>query len=114
MQMILEKYEAKLNEDLTEYKEMKNNFLIVLDRRIDLITPLQTGYSYEALLDHFYGINSNKIMVPGNLLGKDSTRLEEYLLHNVNDPIYQEIAYLSIEEARQEIQKRSKEKKAEF
>jgi len=40
-----------------------------------VFSPLQTGYSYEALLDHFYGINSNKIKVPGNLLGKDNNNL---------------------------------------
>lgn len=56
--------------------------LIVLDRKIDPITPLLTGHSYEALLDHFYNINHNKIMVPASLLGGVGEQLQEYLLHN--------------------------------
>jgi hypothetical protein len=62
--------------------------LIVFDRKIDLLTPLVTAHSYEALLDHYFGINLNCIMVPGNLLNHQSEKLEPYLLNNKRDPVY--------------------------
>jgi hypothetical protein len=43
--------------------------LIVLDRKIDFITPNLTGLSYEALLDFFFGIDLNRINVPNRIFG---------------------------------------------
>lgn len=43
--------------------------LIVLDRKVDMVTPLLTGLSYECLLDFFFDINKNRIKVPGKLFG---------------------------------------------
>jgi hypothetical protein len=112
-QAILEQYERQVVED-DSISENENNCLIVLERKLDPITPLLTGHSYEALLDHFYGISHNKIMVPASLLGGVGEGPVEYLLHNERDPVYEEIAYLCIEEARDEIQRRAAEMKKEF
>ena len=79
---ILESYEKQLHEEDSIDPAESNSMLIVMDRKIDPITPLLTGHSYEALLDHFYNINHNKIMVPASLLGGVNENLQEYLLHN--------------------------------
>ncbi len=60
----------------------------MLERKLDPVTPLLTGHSYEALLDHFFGIHYNKIMVPTRLLGNVGDQPEQYLLHNERDPVY--------------------------
>ena len=67
----------------------------MIDRKIDLVTPLMTPHSYEALLDHFYGINLTSIKVPQKLLGKEGSQLEAYRLYN-KDKIYDDLAHNDI------------------
>jgi len=38
--------------------------LILLDRSIDLLTPLATQLTYEGLIDEFFGIRQNKLTLP--------------------------------------------------
>ena len=63
--------------------------LIVLDRQTDLITPLLSGLSYECLLDFFFGINMNRIDVPGKLFGNKEKKVETFLLNNKKDIVYE-------------------------
>lgn len=53
-------------------------------------------------------------MVPTRLLGNVGEQPEQYLLHNERDPVYEEVAYLCIEEARDEIERRSAAMKLDF
>ncbi|XP_001355216.3 vacuolar protein sorting-associated protein 33A [Drosophila pseudoobscura] len=58
--------------------------LILLDRGIDLLSPLATQLTYEGLIDEFYGIRQNKLNLPADLFSSDKTaegrRPEEHLL----------------------------------
>lgn len=67
----------------------------MLDRQTDFITPLLTGLSYECLLDFFFGINMNRIDVPGKLFGNEK-KVETFLLNNKKDPVYEEISFMNI------------------
>ncbi|XP_030382122.1 vacuolar protein sorting-associated protein 33A [Scaptodrosophila lebanonensis] len=40
--------------------------LILLDRGIDLLTPLATQLTYEGLIDELFGIQQNKLMMPAH------------------------------------------------
>lgn len=55
----------RLENTLEEIPEMEDagegSYLIVLDRSLDYITPMLTPFSYEGLLDLFFGIKFNKI-----------------------------------------------------
>jgi hypothetical protein len=64
--MILKQLERILaNEDLLATElEREDAVLVVIDRSIDLVTPMLTGHSYEALIDHCYGIRLGSIQVP--------------------------------------------------
>lgn len=68
---------------------------MVIDRKIDLITPFLCAHSYEGLIDHFYGIDLTRIKVPEKLLGKEGEALEAYRLYN-RDKIYDEIAHMDV------------------
>jgi hypothetical protein len=58
-----------------------DSYMIVLDRALDYVTPMMTSFTYEGLLDLFFGINWNKIEIPGNLM--DSAKpLDYYILYN--------------------------------
>jgi len=37
--------------------------LILIDRSVDLITPLSTQLTYEGLIDEIYGIKNSKLIV---------------------------------------------------
>ncbi len=60
-----------------------------------MVTPLLTGLSYECLLDFFFGINMNRIDIPGVLFGSDK-KIETFLLNNRKDPVYEEISFMNI------------------
>ncbi|TFK41895.1 Sec1-like protein [Crucibulum laeve] len=46
----------------------KFDSLIVLDRRVDMITPLLTQLTYEGLMDELIGIKNSHVEVPASLL----------------------------------------------
>ncbi|XP_033171234.1 vacuolar protein sorting-associated protein 33A [Drosophila mauritiana] len=45
--------------------------LILLDRSIDLLSPLATQLTYEGLIDEFYGIRQNKLTLPAENFPSD-------------------------------------------
>ncbi|XP_022232451.1 vacuolar protein sorting-associated protein 33A isoform X2 [Drosophila obscura] len=47
--------------------------LILLDRGIDLLSPLATQLTYEGLIDEFYGIRQNKLTLPAEFFPSDKT-----------------------------------------
>ncbi|XP_017055580.1 vacuolar protein sorting-associated protein 33A [Drosophila ficusphila] len=47
--------------------------LILLDRGIDLISPLATQLTYEGLIDEFYGIRQNKLTLPAENFPSDGS-----------------------------------------
>jgi vacuolar protein sorting-associated protein 33A len=46
--------------------------MILMDRKVDLITPLVTTLTYEGLLDHIFGIDSGYIVADLNTINPDS------------------------------------------
>jgi len=37
--------------------------MIILDRQIDLLSPVVTQLTYEGLIDEFFGINNSKLQL---------------------------------------------------
>lgn len=58
---------------------------------------MMTPFSYEGLLDLFFGIKFNKIEIPGYLMDSQKT-LDTFLLYNPRDRHYKNIAPLYIRE----------------
>ncbi|PHJ16389.1 sec1 family domain-containing [Cystoisospora suis] len=52
---------------------VKVDMLVLIDRRSDLITPLCSAFTYEALLDIVFGIESAALEVPQQLLQQQSS-----------------------------------------
>lgn len=46
--------------------------LVVIDREVDLVSPLVTPLTYEGLVDDLIGIENGKIKVDASILGEDS------------------------------------------
>ncbi|KAG7172080.1 Vacuolar protein sorting-associated protein 33A-like 1 [Homarus americanus] len=47
--------------------------LILIDRSVDLITPLATQLTYDGLIDQFYGINNCTVKLPGEKFAQTSS-----------------------------------------
>jgi len=66
------------------------NSLIVIDRKVDLVTPLLTPLTYEGLLDEIMGIESGHILVeesliqPGDSISEQKDEVESKTLHGVS------------------------------
>jgi hypothetical protein len=48
-------------------------YLVVVDRTVDLTTPLLTQFSYLGFLDEFFGINKGAVRVPKSILDPKTT-----------------------------------------
>ena len=69
--------------------------LVLIDRRVDLITPLSTQLTYEGLIDELFGIKNNAATFPGkSFLSEEEQAQQEseikpkQILLNSNDTIY--------------------------
>lgn len=70
---------------------------MVIDRSIDYITPMMTAFSYEGLLDLFFGIKFNQIEIPGHLMDSNK-KLDTFLLYNPRDTHYPVISKMKIKD----------------
>lgn len=87
--------------------------LLILDRRIDAITPLLNQWTYQAMVHELLGINNNRVnlsKVPGI-----SNELQEVVLSSEHDAFYNENVYqnfgeiaATIKELMDEFQKKAK------
>ena len=62
--------------------------LILVDRKIDLVTPLLTQISYEGLLDDNFGIQYGSVTLSEKVTGKSKPTK---LMLNSNDPTYSQV-----------------------
>ena len=74
---------SKIVNDLLETEESINLFnkknygihsCIILERAVDFISPFCRNYTYEGLLDEYFGIKWNNIKVKNSLLDKSSSK----------------------------------------
>jgi Proteins involved in synaptic transmission and general secretion, Sec1 family len=57
--------------------------LLLLDRGVDLLTPLATQLTYEGLIDEIFGISNSEYMTIGfqfKLVIKHAVRLSDYCM----------------------------------
>lgn len=66
---------------------------IVIDRNVDLITPLMTQFTYTGLLDEVFGVKNNLLHIPANIINKtiESKDKMYFNLKNDKDPEYRKI-----------------------
>jgi len=69
--------------------------LILIDRNVDMITPLLTPRTYEGLLDYVYGIKNCTIELPDKDAKKEAGKQEKTKLRkmclNSSDPIFKHV-----------------------
>ncbi|ETW49334.1 hypothetical protein PFMALIP_02653 [Plasmodium falciparum MaliPS096_E11] len=54
------------------------NSCIIIDRRVDMITPFCTPFTYEGLIDHFFGIDNLQIEIPRYIIFNEENKHVKY------------------------------------
>ena len=83
--------------------------LVLIDREVDLVSPLVTPLTYEGLIDELIGIRNGAIKVDSKIKGQDKSKEAEAanappppsmvsIPLNSNDALYVEIRDLNIEQ----------------
>ncbi|EPS70755.1 hypothetical protein M569_04003, partial [Genlisea aurea] len=73
------------------------NTLILLDREVDMITPMCSQLTYEGLLDEFLGINNGAVEVDTSVMGVQQEGKKMKVPLNSSDKLYKEIRDLNFE-----------------
>ena len=81
---------SKIFDDLVKEKEKENDLktteeilgMIVLDRSVDFLTTVTTNYTYEGLIDDYFGINFGTIKIKESIIKDVSIHLKPlYTVH---------------------------------
>ena len=88
--------EEEKNKEILEQTKEEIFSLIVFDRSVDFITPMCTNYTYEGLIDEYFGIEFNKISVKDNLINVDVKKKFELEDKNVTFKLYNNKFYETI------------------
>ena len=62
--------------------------MVILDRKLDFLTPFCTQYSYQGQIDEHFGINFNKVVIPKSLLDFDEQPATKDKDPNATRPVY--------------------------
>jgi len=92
---ILKMLEEEDPEYINEHPLSEIQSIVLIDRETDMITPLCTPLTYEALLDEVFGIANNVVKVPPKVLEKDETDRDIKLSLTSADTVFQEIRDLN-------------------
>lgn len=103
---------SKIFETLVNNKEKENDLkvtdeilgMIVLDRSVDFLTTLTKNYTYEGLIDEFFGINLGSIKIKESYItnvkpqNPDEEKLVSYPLSSFKNKFYSKIGCMHYED----------------
>ncbi|EGR30804.1 vacuolar sorting protein, putative [Ichthyophthirius multifiliis] len=92
-----------------EQQQIDIETLILLDRNIDLVTPLCSQLIYEGLLDDFYEVQGNILKVDSKILTGQSGKPQLIRISSENNQIYENIRSKQITQARQYLSSQAQE-----
>ncbi|KAK7343872.1 hypothetical protein VNO77_12960 [Canavalia gladiata] len=73
------------------------NTLILLDREVDMVTPLCSQLTYEGLLDEFLHINNGSVELDASIMGLQQEGKKTKIPLNSSDKLFKEIRDLNFE-----------------
>ncbi|KAI9124365.1 hypothetical protein K1719_004287 [Acacia pycnantha] len=89
------------------------NTLILLDREVDMVTPLCTQLTYEGLLDEFLHINNGSVELDSSIMGQQEGKKIKVPL-NSSDKLYKEIRDLNFEVVTQILRQKATSMKQDY
>jgi hypothetical protein len=73
------------------------NTVILLDREVDMVTPMCSQLTYEGLLDEMLQINNGSVEVDASIMGNQQDGKKVKVPLNSSDKLYKEIRDLNFE-----------------
>ncbi|KAL2548877.1 Vacuolar protein-sorting-associated protein 33-like protein [Forsythia ovata] len=73
------------------------NTLILLDREVDMVTPMCTQLTYEGLLDEFLGVNNGAVELDSSIMGVQQEGKKLKVPLNSSDKLFKEIRDMNFE-----------------
>ena len=108
---------SKIFDDLVKEKEKENDLktteeilgMIVLDRSVDFLTTVTTNYTYEGLIDDYFGINFGTIKIKESIIKDVSKQIRNtntekiitYSLTSYGNPFYSQLGCMHYLDAKQ-------------
>ncbi|KAK7279613.1 hypothetical protein RJT34_24668 [Clitoria ternatea] len=94
---ILNRMQAEEPVNSTDMVVPEINTLILLDREVDMVTPLCSQLTYEGLLDEFLHINNGSIELDASIMGLQQEGKKTKVPLNSSDKLFKEIRDLNFE-----------------
>lgn len=94
---ILNRMEAEEPINSSDMVVPEINTVILLDREVDMVTPLCSQLTYEGLLDEFLHINNGSVEIDASILGLQQEGKKTKVPLNSSDKLFKEIRDLNFE-----------------
>ncbi|CAN6438668.1 unnamed protein product [Victoria cruziana] len=89
------------------------NTVVILDREVDMVTPMCTQLTYEGLLDELLHINNGSVELEGSVMGVQGGKKMKVPL-NSSDKLYKEIRDLNFEVVGQVLRQKATSMKQDY
>ncbi|XP_013469449.2 vacuolar protein-sorting-associated protein 33 homolog isoform X2 [Medicago truncatula] len=94
---ILNRMEAEEPINSSDMAVPEINTVILLDREVDMVTPLCSQLTYEGLIDEFLHINNGSVEIDASVLGLQQEGKKTKVPLNSSDKLFKEIRDLNFE-----------------
>ncbi|XP_047171852.1 vacuolar protein-sorting-associated protein 33 homolog [Vigna umbellata] len=94
---ILNRMQAEEPVNLSDIVVPEINTLILLDREVDMVTPLCSQLTYEGLLDEFLHISNGSVELDASIMGLQQEGKKTKVPLNSSDKLFKEIRDLNFE-----------------
>ncbi|KAI3472628.1 hypothetical protein Pfo_031160 [Paulownia fortunei] len=90
------------------------NTLILLDREVDMVTPMCSQLTYEGLLDEFLGVNNGAVELDASIMGVQQEGKKIKVPLNSSDKLFKEIRDLNFEVVVQVLRQKATSMKQDY
>ncbi|KAK4385634.1 Vacuolar protein-sorting-associated protein 33 [Sesamum angolense] len=90
------------------------NTLVLLDREVDMVTPMCSQLTYEGLLDEFLGVNDGAVELDASIMGVQQEGKKIKVPLNSSDKLFKEIRDLNFEVVVQVLRQKATSMKQDY
>ncbi|CAA2961403.1 vacuolar -sorting-associated 33 homolog [Olea europaea subsp. europaea] len=90
------------------------NTLILLDREVDMVTPMCSQLTYEGLLDEFLGVNNGAVELDSSIMGVQQEGKKLKVPLNSSDKLFKEIRDMNFEVVVQVLRQKATSMKQDY
>ncbi|RAL50278.1 hypothetical protein DM860_007952 [Cuscuta australis] len=111
---ILDRMQDEEPVNITDVVVPDINTLILIDREVDMVTPMCSQLTYEGLMDEFLGINNGAVEVDSSIMGAQQEGKKMKVPLNSSDKLFKEIRDQNFEVVGQVLRQRATAMKQDY